>query len=56
LPLIAALIIVDNKLQRGEKKICFEDYEGTKMPSRQPASLLHPRQRLETLECALCTL
>jgi hypothetical protein len=32
--LIATLIIVDNKLQRGEKKRFFEDYEGTKMPSR----------------------
>jgi len=49
LPSIATPIIVDNKLQRGEKRIYFEDYEGTKMPSRQPASLLHPRQRLETL-------
>jgi hypothetical protein len=30
---IVALIIANNKLQRGEKKRFYEDYEGTKMRS-----------------------
>jgi len=30
---IVALIIVDNKLQRGEKRRFYEDYEGTEMQS-----------------------